>query len=455
MVVSRWAEIQKDMLIILLVSGCACVQTSGANNEDPMSDSPKSSVKSDGTLSRGTSRTIGQDADQAPAISRGYLVEVKLDESATSDRPSANGQAQAAQEPPTHQAAVNVVVPTSRPSTSQTIPADTGHYLQDPLPPSRKRKHITPEPELIAKELSDPLAGPKRPAGKSCCAPSSTSLEVAQQGAATRAPVLDVRYQRHPSTDGHMPQAATHSAFQPLPPRPKTSLPPIGNGGYLDPRNVPYTTLYPLPPNYATAQNPMTVGQHFLHQQNILSNAQAVPSYAPSGLMGSAALPSTEASAYASMHNCTCGPGCQCLFCAVHPYNSATLQQVHNIAHHLPIHENVSADLPQSPSGHRNRTGPNQTQSVQAYTPLNHASSQHSPSVLQPPAGFADTPQHSSPPQSDPQYFTLTYQINAADLHSCTNTSGSCRCGDECACVGCLTHTGHTGEALDLNALQT
>jgi hypothetical protein len=42
-----------------------------------------------------------------------------------------------------------------------------------------------------------------------------------------------------------------------------------------------------------------------------------------------------------------------------------------------------------------------------------------------------------------------SYFWNEMTLPSCSDASGTCQCGDGCACVGCLTHGGHTGEPLD------
>jgi hypothetical protein len=44
-------------------------------------------------------------------------------------------------------------------------------------------------------------------------------------------------------------------------------------------------------------------------------------------------------------------------------------------------------------------------------------------------------------------YLTVEYPVNLLD--PCTNMTGTCQCGLNCACVGCLTHHGHNGVALE------
>lgn len=79
--------------------------------------------------------------------------------------------------------------------------------------------------------------------------------------------------------------------------------------------DTPQTTVYSVPSTYATAENPMTPEQQAqLHAQNI-------PQYAPYGIAGSAAPSADQIDANDFMHECNCGPSCQCAMCAVHPYN--------------------------------------------------------------------------------------------------------------------------------------
>jgi len=43
-------------------------------------------------------------------------------------------------------------------------------------------------------------------------------------------------------------------------------------------------------------------------------------------------------------------------------------------------------------------------------------------------------------------YYTVEYPVGFLD--PCTNLTGTCQCND-CTCIGCLTHDGHNGVALE------
>lgn len=45
------------------------------------------------------------------------------------------------------------------------------------------------------------------------------------------------------------------------------------------------------------------------------------------------------------------------------------------------------------------------------------------------------------------EYYTLEYPVGLPS--ACVDTTGSCQCGNDCTCVGCLTHSGHNGLPLE------
>ncbi|KAI4906256.1 hypothetical protein J4E90_010729 [Alternaria incomplexa] len=83
------------------------------------------------------------------------------------------------------------------------------------------------------------------------------------------------------------------------------------------------------------------------------------------------------------------------------------------------------------------------------YTPTMSAPSD----TLQKSTDTIGSPAASSPSDiKDEDTVTLSpssYFWNEMTLPSCSDASGTCQCGDGCACVGCLTHGGHTGEPLE------
>jgi hypothetical protein len=50
------------------------------------------------------------------------------------------------------------------------------------------------------------------------------------------------------------------------------------------------------------------------------------------------------------------------------------------------------------------------------------------------------------------EYYTIEYPVQLPS--ACSDVTGSCLCGDDCACVGCLTHSGHNGVAVEPSTME-
>ncbi|KAI4710098.1 hypothetical protein J4E89_005330 [Alternaria sp. Ai002NY15] len=239
------------------------------------------------------------------------------------------------------------------------------------------------------------------------------------------------------------------------------------------------------------------------HRQNSISMSPSTnPPMSPS-------VASPHIGQHVPEHNCHCGESCSCFGCAAHPNNATMMEYVRIMAHFQynggfggmppPLY-----DMPTYPhqpgygaeAGHNLNFGPMQ-QSLATPTPtqmsfqqsmdmatmpqvpmvlprdwpqqLNPVPSQpqaqfstslgYTPSMsapsdtLQNPTDTIGSPAASSPSDiKDEDTVTLSpssYFWNEMTLPSCSDASGTCQCGDGCACVGCLTHGGHTGEPLD------
>ena len=225
---------------------------------------------------------------------------------------------------------------------------------------------------------------------------------------------------------------------------------------------IDQTTLYTLPPTYATASHPLNPAQLAQLQHNHTGFSQMVPQYAPSGLLGSAAPSAEGIMMFNPAHNCNCGDDCLCLGCAAHPYNSTTRHHVQDLRQILEnSHEATgSSSRPQSsygnsasmidvhsmtprvvPSIRGDPTSPARPNSFQASSltgPNFHPSSNNSsPTEL------------TFPMFSSSGYYTMEFPLEQDfPMMGCTDVSGSCKCGSDCACIGCLTHTGHVGDTL-------
>ena len=233
------------------------------------------------------------------------------------------------------------------------------------------------------------------------------------------------------------------------------------------------TTLYTIPSSYATATHPLTPQQLAFLQQNPQLYSQTVPQHAPFGIVGQVAPPAEGMPRLVPAHNCNCGSGCECLGCAAHPFNATTRSHVQSlgalIAHGE--HDSMSNVHPQPvhdvTTGHSfsvHNIPPLGPHSYDPNFPLR--SSISTPNVQQPALNSNSLPPWSPPPDNgngpvgeqvpflSSAYYTMEIPMDPPAPHaSCTDVSGSCQCGDDCACIGCLTHTGHNGIPLDVSTV--
>ncbi|KAF2822129.1 hypothetical protein CC86DRAFT_301265 [Ophiobolus disseminans] len=219
---------------------------------------------------------------------------------------------------------------------------------------------------------------------------------------------------------------------------------------------------------------------------------------------------------HAPEHNCHCGESCSCFGCAAHPNNATMMEYVRLMAQFqytgdfgsvppplydlpsYPHHPEYGAEAHQpmnftsmsqafptpAPSHMGFHTGMNM--SPVPNTPLAVSTSWHqtpvpAPSGPQPhfyePSNYvAPTPSIEHPLRlkteelpvtpiadspndgQDEETSTLSptsFFWNEMVLPSCSDNTGTCQCGDGCACVGCITHGGHNGVSLDDPALTT
>lgn len=151
-------------------------------------------------------------------------------------------------------------------------------------------------------------------------------------------------------------------------------------------------------------------------------------------------------------HVCHCGDGCQCLGCASHPFNNTTKQHVQEMGimvgingegqkQHSPYSTNpTSTQLDYPVSGiHQSLSAGVQTNTMNPYPgpAAHHFGNGYAPhGSYQPGQGLMEPS----------QYYTLEYPVGLPS--SCSDVTGSCQCGKDCSCVGCLTHNSHNGFGL-------
>ncbi|KAL8942877.1 MAG: hypothetical protein Q9216_001420 [Gyalolechia sp. 2 TL-2023] len=221
---------------------------------------------------------------------------------------------------------------------------------------------------------------------------------------------------------------------------------------------APEATVYSIPSDYATADNPMTLEQHAQLQQDADFNAQTVPNYAPSGIAGSAAPSADNFIADEYLHLCNCGPNCQCEMCAIHPYNETARSHMREIATFMDSNNGDSGAHSQTQPFY-GENFPNAAYSSDANAEfggvlddvagagfdqlLMNGYDGNDNSANNPDGSLATAGMATQPFAQSNDYFTFEYPFPGSNIDICSNIEGSCRCGDNCACEGCRTHQGH------------
>ncbi|EEP79569.1 predicted protein [Uncinocarpus reesii 1704] len=161
-------------------------------------------------------------------------------------------------------------------------------------------------------------------------------------------------------------------------------------------------------------------------------------------------------------HNCGCGDGCQCLGCASHPFNDTTRHHIQEMGYMMALENNDDADnQPTSPYSTNGFTVPFEAYHHQGSGLIQNnthgnfiddlgnqsAQSLSNGASLPSPRGFrAENYELLMQPTA---YYTLEYPVGMPDLALCSNIMGTCQCGINCKCIGCLTHDGHNGVPLE------
>jgi hypothetical protein len=222
-------------------------------------------------------------------------------------------------------------------------------------------------------------------------------------------------------------------------------------------------------------------------------------------------IPGPQAGQHVPEHNCHCGESCSCFGCAAHPNNATMMEYVRVMAHFqytggfgemmpplydmpaYPHQAGFGAEVGQSTNFNAMQQSmpvptpthmsfqpsmelpnisnaslmmPGNWQQSSASMPVvpqtpypDHLSyptptqvEHHlSPKTEEPAASpsTADSPSSESKEEDTPTLSPSSYFWNQMTLPSCSDATGTCQCGDGCACVGCLTHGGHNGQQLE------
>lgn len=186
--------------------------------------------------------------------------------------------------------------------------------------------------------------------------------------------------------------------------------------------------------------------------------------YIPSGL-SEHRLGAPSIFSYDPAHNCNCGDGCQCLGCASHPFNNTTKQHIQEMGYlmtmdgddvnsersrsrgHTLYDEQMSpkpAQYPAFPNNGLDFAQAPQGEPLGTFSgPMTAPGFEHGPTN---PGSVSYGSGYNQMMMQPSAYYTVEYPVG--DLSPCTDMTGTCQCGSDCSCVGCLTHSGHNGLSL-------
>ena len=165
-----------------------------------------------------------------------------------------------------------------------------------------------------------------------------------------------------------------------------------------------------------------------------------------------AAVPSGDINAWVAPQNCLCGPSCNCLRCTSHPFNRANFEFVQELTDIMasenywePYPPKPNLSQPQSATGNALTYG---TDMEPAMDPMDGVPFTANPlgNIIIPEPTFDDiddsnqSNELASSRMEKGAYWTVGYVMQEK---GCTDATGRCVCGDDCACPGCRTHRGH------------
>ena len=154
---------------------------------------------------------------------------------------------------------------------------------------------------------------------------------------------------------------------------------------------------------------------------------------------------------------CSCGPGCQCVYCSIHPYNEPTRARVRELA------SIIATDTDPGPESRPQSQYGEQFMDFSGMYPLMQQDLHSQNGVL---VAGSDMQETLSQPTSHSEIFLgsmnklptspirstsnggLDNRLRRMEFSAspwCHDESGTCMCGDDCDCIGCVTHSGHNG----------
>lgn len=304
------------------------------------------------------------------------------------------------------------------------------------------------------------------PQENSCCSGKPKSTEVQPEKSEDQGSCCAKKESHLDESTGTKTESSEDggaSLTDPLPYSSTLNTPPVSswqslhsptNGGLFQnyAANPPQAQMPMYFPSYAATQS--TPNFPYQNMSHMGLNQPVMPVFAPSQQPHGFPYATHATCEGGSEHTCHCGDGCQCLGCASHPFNNTTKQHVQEMGlmvglngegqnQKSPYSTNPTTPLDYSiPGIHQNLNAGVHPNGMHPY-PGHYGDGYASHASYQQDADFMEAS----------QYYTLEYPVGLPN--PCSDVTGSCQCGNDCSCVGCLTHSGHNGFSLESPSAQT
>lgn len=286
---------------------------------------------------------------------------------------------------------------------------------------SMNTKHIWAEPGMsgsINEETPLPNSMQQHPSTRGCC---SKNQQISQynhahsgQAMVSKNPVYD-----NTSASYENQQYRTHTGS--IPGRALNSHEQDSNTFHINPLTSESNHPYLRNGNPFSPYSPQP-----FDQENSVDSANL--SYHGHGIVGSA-MPFSKSDIRKDEATlaCLCGPGCQCVACASHPFNAATQTRVEELTNIMDENGDFASN-----------------EAIRGQTLIGNEFEDGSylqavPLLLDPPDIDSTMTRSGFDAIRFGGYHNLQYNIGSG----CG--AGGCRCGEGCQCRGCITHRGHNG----------
>jgi hypothetical protein len=261
--------------------------------------------------------------------------------------------------------------------------------------------------------MGEVVEAPK--AASSCCAPRvEPRIEVPKARSSCCGPRIETAENQPQPFPGIVPQVPPSNGYpQPLGYSQQQFFSAFSQQtAYMPPAPTPFGSYtHPLRPEeyermVALSHQPPQVQQAYSFSQPILPEQNGQNGFVTGNMA----------------HDCHCGPGCECLGCLEHPYNSNTTNTMKSLYELQDENHSAPSDgfdsIANSISAHS---------AVEGDSPL----AAHTPNSDTHSNGFSTREEQML---SADNYYWVNYPIG------CEGEEESCGCGDDCQCIGCQIH---------------